>query len=57
VKGEQRRDPRSALADAAAALPAMVGKPITVHEAPLEAMAATLAGFGLPTTIAGSYRR
>jgi uncharacterized protein YbjT (DUF2867 family) len=48
--------PARSMADAAAALSAIVGKPITVHEAPLEAMAATLAGFGMPPAMAGLYQ-
>ncbi|MBX7078469.1 MAG: NmrA family NAD(P)-binding protein [Nannocystaceae bacterium] len=42
--------------DAAAAVSAIVGKPIAVAEAPLEAMVPTLTGFGMPTEVAELYR-
>jgi uncharacterized protein YbjT (DUF2867 family) len=48
--------PARSMSDAAAALTTIVGKPIAVHEAPLEAMAATLAGFGLPQETARLYQ-
>jgi uncharacterized protein YbjT (DUF2867 family) len=47
--------PRS-MNDVAAALSAITGNTIKVHEAPLDAMVPTLAGFGLPAEIAGLYR-
>jgi uncharacterized protein YbjT (DUF2867 family) len=48
--------PARSMADAAAALTAIVGKPIAVHEAPLDAMAATLVGFGVPQELAAMYQ-
>jgi NAD(P)H dehydrogenase (quinone) len=48
--------PARSMADAAAALSAIVGRPIAVHEAPLEAMAATLTGFGMPKDLAAMYQ-
>jgi uncharacterized protein YbjT (DUF2867 family) len=48
--------PARSMADAAVALSKSLGKPIAVHEAPLEAMGATLAGLGLPQEIAGMYQ-
>lgn len=47
--------PRS-MNDAAAALSAITGKTIAVHEAPLDAMVPTLTGFGLPQEVAAMYR-
>jgi uncharacterized protein YbjT (DUF2867 family) len=48
--------PVRSMADAAAALSKILGKPIAVHEAPVEAMAATLAGFGMSQEIAGMFQ-
>jgi len=48
--------PARSMADAAAELSAIVGKPIAVHEAPVEAMAATLAGYGMPQEMARLYQ-
>ena len=42
--------------DVAAALSAITGKTINVHEAPVNAMAATLAGFGMPAEVAGMFQ-
>jgi uncharacterized protein YbjT (DUF2867 family) len=47
--------PRS-MNDAAAALSAITGKPIRVHELPLDAVVPTLTGMGLPAEMAGLYR-
>ncbi len=47
--------PRS-MSDAAAALSAITGKTIQVHEVPLDAMVPTLTGLGLPAEMAGLYR-
>ena len=43
------------MADVAAALSALLGRPIAVAEAPVEAMAPTLQGFGVPADIAELY--
>lgn len=48
--------PAYSMNDAAVALSAITGKPIAVHEAPLEAMVPTLTGFGLPQEVAGMFR-
>ncbi len=48
--------PARSMADAAAALTEILGKPIAVHEAPIEAMAATLAGYGMPPAFAAAYQ-
>ena len=48
--------PKRSMADAAAALSTIVGKPITVHEAPVETMTATLVGYGMPQAFAASYQ-
>ncbi len=48
--------PARSMNDVAAALSAIVGKPIKVQEAPLDAMVPTLTGLGLPQEIAGMYR-
>ena len=42
--------------DVAAILSTLTGKPVTVAEAPLEAMAPTLMGFGFPADLAELYR-
>jgi uncharacterized protein YbjT (DUF2867 family) len=42
--------------DAAAALTELLGKPIRVAEAPIEAVVPTLTGFGMQPQIAGLYR-
>jgi len=47
--------PRS-MNDVAAALSAITGKTVNVHEAPVSALASTLAGYGMPAEIAGMYQ-
>ncbi len=48
--------PARSMADAAAALSEILGKPVAVHEAPVETMAATLARFGMPPAFAEMYQ-
>lgn len=48
--------PRASHADVARAFSKLLGKPITVAEAPVESAAETLRGFGFPEELAGLYQ-
>jgi uncharacterized protein YbjT (DUF2867 family) len=48
--------PAHSMAEAAEILSRLVGKPITVAEAPLDAVVPTLTGFGMSTSVASGYR-
>lgn len=48
--------PALSMSDAAATLARITGKPINVHEVPLDAMVPTLTGFGMPQEVAEMYR-